>query len=66
MKNILNFEDGKTVRSTVATLYIYIYIVSDYGALQSTRVLCVLCFIVNFKSEMTDPNVQFNLHIKIY
>jgi hypothetical protein len=34
-------------------IYIYIY---SYGALQSTRTLCVLRFIINFKLEIIDPN----------
>jgi hypothetical protein len=82
MKNILtgridhlNFVDGETIRSTrairatrstVAKLSLYIYIELGYGALQSTRVLCALHFIINFKSEMIDPNRLSNLHIKIY
>jgi hypothetical protein len=36
--------------------HIYIYIELGYGALQSTGVLCVLRSIMNFKSEMIDPN----------
>jgi hypothetical protein len=42
--------------------YIYIYIERererelDYGALQSIRVLCALRSIINFNSEMIDPN----------
>jgi hypothetical protein len=34
----------------------YIYIELGYGVLQSTRALYVLCFIINFKSEMIDSN----------
>jgi hypothetical protein len=33
-----------------------IYIESDYGALQSTRVLCTLRSIFHFKSEIIDLN----------
>jgi hypothetical protein len=46
--------------------FIYIYIELGYGALQSTSALCALRSIINFKSEMIDPNAQSNLHIKIY
>jgi hypothetical protein len=35
---------------------IYIYIELGYGALQSTRTLCALRSIINFKSEMIDSN----------
>jgi hypothetical protein len=35
---------------------IYIYIESDYDALQSTETLCALHSIFNFKSEMIDSN----------
>jgi hypothetical protein len=45
------------VDDEVSTIYIYIYIYKlGYGALQSTRALCVLCSIFHFKSEMIDPN----------
>jgi hypothetical protein len=37
-------------------IYIYIYIELGYGVLQSTKVLCALRSIFNFKSEMIDPN----------
>jgi hypothetical protein len=33
-----------------------IYIELDYGALQSTKVLCTLHSIFNYKSEMIDPS----------
>jgi vacuolar protein sorting-associated protein 72 len=33
------------------SIYIYIYIELGYGALQSTRALCALRSIINFKSE---------------
>jgi hypothetical protein len=32
----------------------HIYIELDYGPLQNTRALCVLRYIINFKSEMID------------
>jgi hypothetical protein len=34
----------------------FIYIELSYGALQSTKVLCTLHSIFNFKSKMIDPN----------
>jgi hypothetical protein len=34
----------------------YIYIESDYGTLQSTRALCALRSIFNFKLEMINLN----------
>jgi hypothetical protein len=37
-------------------IYIYIYIELGYDALQSTKALCVLRSIFNFKSKMIDPN----------
>jgi hypothetical protein len=68
MKNILtgpidhlSFEDGemirsiRTIRATRSTIVKLLKIIS-YGALQSTTTLCALRSIINFKSEMIDPN----------
>jgi hypothetical protein len=38
------------------SLFLYIYIELDYGALKSIRALCDLRSIINFKSEMINPN----------
>jgi hypothetical protein len=35
---------------------VYIYIELDYGILQRTKALCDLRAIINFKSELIDPN----------
>jgi hypothetical protein len=48
-KNVLYF-------TTNGSITLSIYIELWYGALQSTRALCALCSIINFKSEMIDPN----------
>jgi hypothetical protein len=54
----MTYNDKETQNiKYVDNIYIYIYIyILGYGALQSTRVLCALCSIINFKSEMIDPN----------
>jgi hypothetical protein len=57
------YEFGvKLVRPTRSNcIYIYIYITDLYlelgnGTLQSTKALCALRSIFNFKLEMNDPN----------
>jgi hypothetical protein len=40
----------------IKILYIYIYIELGYDTLQITRALCALHSIINFKSEIIDPN----------
>jgi hypothetical protein len=56
---VLNFEDGEIIHNTWdirITDYIYKYIELGYGTLQSTKSLCALRSIINFKSKMIDPN----------
>jgi hypothetical protein len=41
-------SQGKTPTVPHIYIYIYIYIYSDYGDLQSTQYLCIVCFALYF------------------
>jgi hypothetical protein len=56
MQEIHASRSTLTLHSLTLSLSIYIYIELGYGALQSTRALCALRYIIKFKLEMIDLN----------
>jgi hypothetical protein len=53
----IHTQNKITVLLSLRTTFVsYTYIELGYGALQSTKALCVLRYIIKFKSEMIDPN----------